>query len=157
MSHLDGAACDAAFLSGAALAHRAVQGASEHLDPSKGVSGEDLAAVWSDLLRSVLQYLPDTIAASLSEELTDDSIQGTLPAFSHTVFVELANFRAQHLQLEEGISAEKLARLRGVADTTAGAWLDAMPVSSNCCLGDGDVARYATCLEFLLLPCRIAL
>ena len=37
------------------------------------------------------------------------------------------------------ISFQDRKRVGCVADFTAGAWLDAMPVASNCVLGDGDV------------------
>ena len=50
MSYEDGAACDAAYLAAAALAHCAVRGSSEHFDPFKGASGELLAEMWTCLL-----------------------------------------------------------------------------------------------------------
>ena len=37
-----------------------------------------------------------------------------------------------------------------VADVTPGAWLDALPVASNCLLGDGDVV---SSLRYMLGVC----
>ena len=53
MSDCDGAACGTAFLAAAALTHRAVSGGSEHFDPFKGASGNQLAAMWSGLYDTV--------------------------------------------------------------------------------------------------------
>ena len=46
----------------------------------------------------------------------------------------------------DGLSFEGCRRVECVADVVAGAWLDALPVASNCVLGDGDVvASLDTC------------
>ena len=39
----------------------------------------------------------------------------------------------------DGLSFEGCRRVECVADVVAGPWLDALPVASNCVLGDGDV------------------
>ena len=45
-------------------------------------------------------------------------------------------------------------RVKCVADVTAGAWLDALPVASNCVLGDGDVV---SSLWYMLGLCPAAM
>jgi hypothetical protein len=52
-------------------------------------------------------------------------------------FSELGEVRQKLLQ--EKLSVEGAKRLESVAAVSAAAWLDALPIVSNCHLGDGDV------------------
>jgi hypothetical protein len=47
--------------------------------------------------------------------------------------------------LKEELTAEAGKSLDGVADVSAGAWLDGLPIVSNVHLGDGDVVRGLLC------------
>ena len=152
MSDEDGAACDAAFLSAAALTRRAVCGGSEHFDPFKGDLGVELTGLWSELYGRVLTCMKESTTSRLSPELTDAMIEGMLPGFAHSVLAELAEQR--QTELLGRLSAEGVKRLESVADTTAGAWMDAMPVASTCHLGDGDVVGS---LRYMLGVCPAAL
>jgi hypothetical protein len=53
MSDRDGAACDAAFLSAAALTRVAVKGGSGLFDPFQGACADALAEMWTDLFARV--------------------------------------------------------------------------------------------------------
>ena len=52
--------------------------------------------------------------------------------------------------LKQGLSPEGSRRVDAVASVTAGAWLDALPVASNCLLGDWDVV---SSLRYMLGEC----
>jgi hypothetical protein len=137
MTDSDGAACDAAFLSAAALTRAAVRGGSELFDPFKGVCGAALAEMWTDLYGRVSPCMKESITSGLGDVLTEVMIEGFLPGFAHSVFSELAEVRMASLKAV--LSPEGAKRLECVADECAGAWLDALPIASNCHLGDGDV------------------
>jgi hypothetical protein len=147
MSDRDGAACDAAFLSAAALTRRAV-GRGSTFDPFNDESEVDLAFLWSDLYNSVSPCMSDDTVSKLAPTLTDAMIEGILPGFAHSVFADLA--AARQITLRDKLSLEGRKRLESAADVTAGAWLDALPVSSNCVLGDGDVV---SSLRYMLGVC----
>ena len=138
MSDGDGAACDAAFLAAAAaaLTHRAVSGGSKHFDPFKGASGVELTAMLSGLYDKVQPFLSQAALGGL-DVVTDSVVENGLPGFAHAVLTDLAVWRQQ--LLKQGLYPENCRRVRCVADVTAEAWLNALPVASNCLWGDGDV------------------
>ena len=80
--------------------------------------------------------------------LTDAMVETGLPGFAHSVLADLAVWRQQ--QLKQGLTLVNCRRVEVVADVTAGALLDALPVSSNCLLGDGDVV---SSLRYMLGVC----
>jgi hypothetical protein len=131
MSDSDGAG----FLSAAALTRVAVKGGSELFDPLQGACGDSLAEMWTDLFARVTTCMKESSVARLDAVRSDDMI--LLPGFAHAVFSELGEV-CQKL-LKEELSVEGANRLESVADVSAGAWLDALPIGSNCHLGDGDV------------------
>jgi hypothetical protein len=88
----------------------------------------------------------------LGAVLTDAMSEGILPGFSHLVFPDLA--AARQVQLRDRLSSEGRKRLESVADVTAGPWLDALPVSSNCVLGNGDVV---SSFRYMLGVCPAAM
>jgi hypothetical protein len=93
--------------------------------------------MWTDLFARVATCMKESSVARQNVVLSDDLIEGLLPGFAHAVSSELGEVR-QRL-LNEELSAEGANRLESVADVSAGAWLDALPIVSNCHLGDGDV------------------
>ena len=148
MSYEDGAACDAAYLAAAALTHCAVRGSSEHFDPFKGASGELLAEMWTELFTAVEPFMSAAALGGVDSVLTDAMVETGLPGFAQSVLADLAVWRQQ--QLKQGLTLVNCRRVEAVADVTAGAWLDALPVSSNCLLGDGDVV---SSLRYMLGVC----
>ena len=52
--------------------------------------------------------------------------------------------------LKEGLSLVGCWRVESVADVTAGQWFDALPIASNCLLGDRYVA---SSLQYMLGLC----
>ena len=148
MSYEDGAACDAAYLAAAALTHCAVRGSSEHFDPFKGASGELLAEMWTELFTAVDPFMSAAALGGVDSVLTDAMVETGLPGFAQSVLADLAVWRQQ--QLKQGLTLVNCRRVEAVADVTAGAWLDALPVSSNCLLGDGDVV---SSLRYMLGVC----
>ena len=75
--------------------------------------------------------------STLGVVFIDAMVVDILRGFAHSVSAELAEFR-QELS-RDGLSFQDRRRVEGVADVTAGLWLDAMPTVSNCVLGDGDI------------------
>jgi hypothetical protein len=86
MSDRDGAACDAAFLSAAALTRVVVKGGSELFDPFQGACGDVLAEMWTDLFARVSTCMKESSVARLDAVLSDDMIEGLLPGFAQAVF-----------------------------------------------------------------------
>ena len=141
-----------AFLAAVALTFRAVSAGSEHFDLLKGASGIELASLWSDVCDRVLPCMSATSAAKFGMQLTDAMVADVLPGFVHSVSVELADFR--QVQLLDVLALEGSRHVKCVADVATGAGLDALPVASNCVLGDGDVASP---LWYILGVCPVAM
>jgi hypothetical protein len=59
-----------------------------------------------------------------------------------------------HQKLKGRLSIAGAKRLESVADVSAGAWLDVLPVVFNCHLGDGDVV---CALRYQLGVCRTSM
>ena len=86
--------------------------------------------------------------------------QEDLPWFSdelsriseHNVLEQLAEVRQRKLSQSSDSYAKR--RLEGVADTTAGPWLEALPVCSNCVLSDRDVVSF---VRYMLGVCPSSL
>ena len=93
--------------------------------------------MWSSLYDKVQPYMSQAALSGLDGVLTDSMLENGLPGFAQSVLTDLAVWRQQ--LLKQGFSPENCRRVEAVADVTAGAWLDALPVASNCLLGDGDV------------------
>ena len=53
-------------------------------------------------------------------------VENGLPGFAHSVLADLAVWRQQ--QLKQGLTVVNCRRVEAVANVTAGAWLDALPV-----------------------------
>ena len=47
---------------------------------------------------------------------------------------------------KQELPSQNYKRVEAVADVTAGAWLEALPVASNCLLDDGDVVSSLRCM-----------
>ena len=85
------------FLAAAALTHCAVSWGSEHFDPVKGVSGVELATMWSGLYDTVQPFMSQTAMGGLDVVLTDTMVEHGLPGFAHSVLSNLAVWRQQLL------------------------------------------------------------
>ena len=104
--------------------------------------------MWSGMYDTVQPFMSQTARGRLDVVLTDTMVEHGLPGFAHLVLSDLAVWRQQ--LLKRGLSPENCRRVDAVADVTAGAWLDALPVASNCLLGDGDVV---SSLRYMLGVC----
>jgi hypothetical protein len=111
-----------------------------------------LAKMWTDLFARVATCMKGSSVARLDAVLSHDMIKGFFSGFAHAAFSKLeevrqklsAAFSRQTLntvfsELKEELSVEGAKRLESVADVTAGAWLDALPIVPNRHLGDGVV------------------
>ena len=99
----------------------------------------------TELFTAVEPFMSAAALGGVDSVLTDTMVENGLPWFALSVLVDLAVWQQQLLKQE--LSAENCRRMEAVADVTAGAWLDALPVDSNCLLDDGDVFRlFNTCL-----------
>ena len=115
----------------------AVSGGSEHFGPFRGTSGDQLDDTCSGLYATVEPFMSEETLGGLNVVLTDTMVENGLPGFVHAVLTDLAVWRQQ--LLKQGLYPENCRRVRCVADVTAEAWLNALPVASNCLWGDGDV------------------
>jgi hypothetical protein len=115
----------------------AVKGGSEQIDLFQDACGASLAEMCTDLVATVATCMKESSVARLDAVLSGDMIEGLLPGFAHSVLSKLGEVR--HKLLREELSVEVAKCLESVADVWAGAWLDSLPLVSNCHLGDGDV------------------
>ena len=69
VSDRDSAACDAVFLTAAALTCCAVSAGSENFDRFKGSSGVELAALWLDVYDGVLPHESATTSSKLGDQV----------------------------------------------------------------------------------------
>jgi hypothetical protein len=108
--------------------------------------------MWAESYTKALPCMDSATLFKRGAVLTDAMIEGTLPGFSHLVFADLA--AARQVKLRDRLSPEDRKRLESVADLTAGAWLDALPVSSSCVVGDGDVVSSLRYMRKTVPPLR---
>jgi hypothetical protein len=100
MSACDCSACDAPFVSSAALMWVAVKGGSELFSLFQGACGAALAEMWTNLLARVAICMKESSVARLDAVLSDDMIEGLLPGFAHAVSSELGEVRQKLLTTE---------------------------------------------------------
>ena len=109
-----------------------------------------LCCYWGRLLSCPFPAV-NTKRTKHTAELTAAMVADVITGFAHSVSAELAEFR-QRLLLD-GLSFEGCRRVECVAAVPAWVRLDALPVASNCVLGDGDVVAS---LRYMLGVCPVA-
>lgn len=144
LSAANGLPCAAAFLAQAALTHTAVAKGTPRFDPFTG-------PMRTTILSCAERVRNEASIAGWPEDLSalEEHVQGILPHAQRKVCQELAATRAAALRdrfqpdatpnCDQAAARSDQARLLSVADSTAGAWLDAMPTCGGLTLSDGDV------------------
>ena len=123
---------DAAYLSSAALAQRALRDASETLQPFKGSSRAGLIAVWQRL-----RAKHDQLAELASDDPNDAAIKGELPGVQHMLNRLVADATA-NAALEEATPPQQ-ALLRSASCHAASAWLTAKPMCPRLTMSDSTI------------------
>jgi hypothetical protein len=116
---------------------------SELFDPCQGACGSALGEMWTDLFARVASCMKESNVARLDAVLSNDMLECLLPGFTHADFSVLGEFCQKLLKEELAVKGAK--RVESVAHVSAGTWLDALLIVSNCHLGDGDVVCALRC------------